>query len=432
MTITMPLRSLPIPGMFLIAILGGAIAPARARADCLCGTAADEFAAERAGLEREWLLQLPFDASTSRLERIDIGAGLLVAQTGDGNVHAVQTRTGRDGDPLPGTLLWTRPLPGPPGPWLPAAIGPDLVVVARGDHLHSLERATGQSRRDEDVHHLPSAGPAVSGNWIYLPDGAGRVLRLPVNPYRQPTIDGAASKSTDEARKTAAAAKKPAAKATRKKGSEKTADKKSTESLEPVAIAAGGPLEFQVQAFNEGVLWCTNDGTLVTIALGENGWERNEFFLERPPAGRPIIHDGSIFVATAEGDLVRLDSVDTPGGGLRLTWRVFLDALPDADLFISGDNLVVSLGEDGFAVYSTKTGERLGRTWRQGRIVAVTGGRIWIFDRVGRLSSIDLATGEPGQRFCLGGFTVPIVNHTDDRLILASPNGVIVSLKPRE
>ena len=124
--------------------------------------------------------------------------------------------------------------------------------------------------------------------------------------------------------------------------------------------------------------------------------------------------------------------LDTPGGGLRLTWRVFLDAPPDADLFISGEALVVSLGEDGIAVYSITTGELLGRTWRQGQIVAVTGGRIWLFDRVGRLSSINLATGEPDRRFCLGGFTVPIVNQTDDRLILASPNGAVISLKPRE
>ena len=428
----MQIPRLRMPGVLLIAILAGASAPACTRADCRCDTAADAFAAERAGLEQEWLLQLPFEASTSRLERIDIGDGLLVAQTGDGNVHAVQTRAGGAGDPLPGTLLWTRPLAGPPGPWLAAAIGTDLVVVARGDHLHSLDRATGQSRRDEYVHHMPSAGPAVSGDWIYLPDGAGRVLRLPANPYRHPAIDAAAGKTKNAAGKTAAAPKKPAAKTGGKKGRDKDTDKKSTESLEPISIVAGGALDFQPQAFNDGVLWCTQDGTLVAIQPGVNGWQRNEFFLERAPAGRPLIHDGAIFAATIEGDLVRLDTLDTPGGGLRLTWRVFLDAPPDADLFISGEALVVSLGEDGLAVYSTKTGELLGRTWRQGRIVAVTGGRIWLFDRVGRLSSIDLATGEPDRRFCLGGFTVPIVNQTDDRLILASPNGAVISLKPRE
>ena len=121
---------------------------------------------------------------------------------------------------------------------------------------------------------------------------------------------------------------------------------------------------------------------------------------------------------------------DRPGGGLRLTWRALLDAAPGPKLFLSGDHLVVSLGDEGLAVYSAATGELLGRTWFPGRIVSVCGGRIWLFDQVGRLSSIDLATGERRDRFCLGGFSFPVVNQSTDRLILASPNGVLVSLKP--
>ena len=65
-----------------------------------------------------------------------------------------------------------------------------------------------------------------------------------------------------------------------------------------------------------------------------------------------------------------------------------------------------------------------------GRIVAVSGSRVWIIDRVGRLSSLDAATGERRERFCLGSFSFPVVNQATDRLILASPNGVLVSLKP--
>ena len=63
---TMP--SLRILLLVLVAVVGGTFAGGHIRGDCLCGTAADAFAAERAGLEREWILQLPFDASTSRVE----------------------------------------------------------------------------------------------------------------------------------------------------------------------------------------------------------------------------------------------------------------------------------------------------------------------------------------------------------------------------
>ncbi|MFM8703322.1 MAG: PQQ-binding-like beta-propeller repeat protein, partial [Planctomycetia bacterium] len=110
--------------------------------------------------------------------------------------------------------------------------------------------------------------------------------------------------------------------------------------------------------------------------------------------------------------------------------RVLLEAKPEADLFLSNDRVVVSLGEDGLACYSATTGEHLWSTWFPGRIVAVCSTRAWVIDRVGRLTGIDAATGERRERFCLGGFTLPVVNQANDSLILASPSGAVVSLKP--
>ncbi|NBU71183.1 MAG: hypothetical protein EBS53_06995, partial [Bacteroidetes bacterium] len=92
-----PLRLLLVITVSLPWVTGG-----HGRADCLCGTAADDPAAERAGLEREWLVQIPFDASTSTLEHVVIGSGLVVVQTGDGNVIAVQAGEPRIDAPRPG------------------------------------------------------------------------------------------------------------------------------------------------------------------------------------------------------------------------------------------------------------------------------------------------------------------------------------------
>jgi hypothetical protein len=64
-------------------------------------------------------------------------------------------------------------------------------------------------------------------------------------------------------------------------------------------------------------------------------------------------------------------------------------------------------------------------------VLAVTGDRIWIIDRTGRLAGLDLATGDRRERLCLGGFSFPVVNAASDRLILASPDGLLVSLAPR-
>ena len=90
-----------------LAIAVGLLFAGLAGGGCPCDTAVDEFAAAQSGLEREWLIQLPFDASMARVEHVVVGTGIVVAQTGDGNVHAVQAADGGESGPRAGTLLWT-------------------------------------------------------------------------------------------------------------------------------------------------------------------------------------------------------------------------------------------------------------------------------------------------------------------------------------
>ncbi len=394
------------------------------RGDCLYGTAADQVAAAQAGLGIEWLVQVPFDASRSTLEHVVIDSDLVVVQAGDGNVVAVQAGAARPDAPLPGTILWKHPIDAGAGPFQPAAIGPDLVAVAHGDGVHAFDRTTGQVLWSRRFPHLADAGAAVSGGWVYTPFGEGKLMRLPTNPFRtsSPTGDQRAAATAESG-----SDGKPAAKPARKKGRPRA---QKVESLEPVVLEAGGSVSLQPQPFKGGVLWCTDDGTLVVLDPSGDGWRRNEFFLDRPAAGRPLVHDGAIFVATAEGDLARIESREDAAGSLKLAWHMFLDAAPGATLFAAGERLVVPLGDDGIAVLSTKTGDPIWRGPMCGRIMAVAAGRIWLVDPVGGLVSLDLETGEIRDRLCLGGFTFPVINQATDRLILASPSGAIVSLAP--
>ncbi|NDC53369.1 MAG: hypothetical protein EBZ74_03540 [Planctomycetia bacterium] len=390
-----------------------------ARADCPCDTPSAEFAAERAGLVREWLVQVPFDAAAASVEHVVVDRDLVVVQTGDGNVIAVRAGAPREGEPLPGTILWKHPIDGRAGPFQPAAIGDSLVAVAHGDGIHAFDRATGAELWSSRFSRLADTGPAVSAGWVYTPFGEGKLMRLPTNPFRRPTVEPAAP-----AVKGQAAAKRQPGRQGRKPGG--TGPQK-VESLDPVVLEAAGAVSLQPERFGAGVVWCTDDGTIVVLEPSGDGWRRNDFFLDERPAGRPLVHDGAIFACTAEGDLVRIDSLEEAAGNLRAAWRVFLDAVPEPTLFASGERLVVPLGDDGLAAFSTKTGAPLWRTSFRGRVVALAAGRIWLVDRVGRLVSLDLETAEPRGRHCLGGFTFPLVNQATDRLILASPSGAVVS-----
>ncbi|MFM8704479.1 MAG: PQQ-binding-like beta-propeller repeat protein [Planctomycetia bacterium] len=404
------------------------VAPATASGQtCLAGTAGDEFTADRAGLTREWIVQLPHLPGGWRLDQVVVGDGLVVAQTSDGTVHAIQSAPWGDamppaGSPRNGSLLWSQPVGSRDGVTTRAGIGPDLVAVAHERGITGLERTTGHVRWHETFGQCASAGTAVIGNWVYAPTSAGSISRFAAHPLRH-AIDVA--KPDDQA----AAQKKPVAKTAKKKPKAAWQEK---ESLEPIAIHDGGSdhVDTTPLPLGRGVLWCTSDGLLVTLQPGELEWKRLEFSLVNPPAGAPVTRDRSIFAATTTGDLARVDLPATLRE-LQLVWHAVLPGPAVSGPFLSGDTVVVSLGDLGIVAYSAETGEQLWQTCLTGNILAVGGGRIWFVDERGLLSALDLTDGSPRERLCLGPFTMQVVNNRSDRLILASASGMVVCLAPR-
>lgn len=465
----------------IAAVAAGIAWGAEARAQgCLSCTLADEWTAERMGLVREWIIQVPFDSAGYRLEHVVVADGLVVAQSGDGGVHAIQAtdtvangagepqgdkgpkekpddKKPADGDraaatapaaaeakpgaaadaaggpadspavvgaPSAGTLLWTARVGTRGGPSEPAGIGPGLVTVARDIDLYALDRRTGHTVWHDRLGRLPGAAAAPVGDWVYTPLHADGLLRLPVDPHRD---TAAAADKT--------AAKGTAKKAAKKKGRKQSEAKKPVESLLPLAIDAGGRLEQPVIPFPDGpmkgsLLWCTAEGRLVILEPTAADWQRHEFSLESPPVGAPVIRGGSIFVATANGDLARIE-LRKPDDAMRTKWHVLLPERPDAAPVLAGKALAVSMGEAGISAYSAEDGSELWHSHFPGRILAAGGSRIWVLDRTGRLSALDAADGTLRERTCLGGFSLPVLNTASDRLVLASPEGLIVSLAPR-
>jgi len=143
-----------------------------------------------------------------------------------------------------------------------------------------------------------------------------------------------------------------------------------------------------------------------------------------------VVRERSIFATTTSGDLARVDLPDNIKE-LRLVWHAVLPGPAFSGPFLSGDTLVVSLGDLGIAAYSTETGSELWHTCLTGKILTLGGGRVWLIDELGKLSAFDLADGSPRERLCLGPFTLPVVNIHPDRLLLASPSGMLVSLATR-
>lgn len=391
----------------------------------LSGTPADEFVAERMGLVREWVAQIPFDSARAELEHVVVGDGLVVAQTGDGGVHAfaaapfATTATPRPGAAALGSLLWSRTLGVAGGPTTVAGIGPRLVTVARDLDLFAVDRETGAVRWQRPLGRLPAGGASEIGDWVYAPLSGNSIRRLTFDPLQSTA-------------KEAAPAAPQKRKAGNKKGAQAPASAKPTaEGLRPRTFDSAGSVDRPVRPLGKGVAWTTTGGVLVTLQPTDAEWERFEFALNSAAVATPLTRGNAVFAATVDADLARVDFVASGKRGLRTGWHVVLDAVPDAGPFLDGDTLVVSLGESGMAAFSAETGAPLWRSPIAGHVLAVAGDRIWIIDRTARLAGLDLATGERRERLCLGGFSFPVVNTESDRLILASPDGLLAALAPR-
>ncbi len=154
-------------------------------AESLYGTAADPFEADRVGLTREWIIQLPFDSDRYRLNQIDAGRWMIVAQSGDGIVHAIRAGSGdttQPGSPPPGILLWSTPLGIPKDSLQSAGIDRDLVTINRDMTTLGIDSRTGSIFWNRRLPAPSSSGSFPVGDWVYVPLWDKTMYRLPVNP----------------------------------------------------------------------------------------------------------------------------------------------------------------------------------------------------------------------------------------------------------
>lgn len=444
---------------------------------CVRGTLADEFVAADAGLVREWILQVPFDSGASRLESVVVGEGLAVAQSGDGGLHAIRTAAGA------GTIAWSRAIPAAMGhAWQPT-VGSRLVVLTSGMAIHALARDSGAEVWERHAGEATGAAAVQSGDWVHAPLAGGRVLRLPVDPFLQDGTPAAGPETprssfavTRGARILIAGADTTLCESLR---GDLAADDYR---VEHVRSGAGGlrsathetpdlvviDLELPdaldtltalfARASKSRFVPCValrspgKDDVVATLkqfvkdsnaeAAKGGGPPRSDIvFMEKPAptvtakefaervraiaalARKTLPRHGRMHVASAAGRLLR---IDLPG--TRVAWSVTLPDRPDAAPLVAGDVVFISLGPSGIAAYATADGRELWRTGLAGTLVAATGRRVWLLDEVGRLTALDIATGSRLLSACVGGFTLPVVNTTTERLVLASPGGVVVSL----
>ncbi|HXT58388.1 MAG TPA: PQQ-binding-like beta-propeller repeat protein [Pirellulales bacterium] len=156
-------------------LLGGA-QPARAQS--VRGGIIPVQTARRQGLERAWAVQVEIDRARGRVAHIALHDGLLVVQSDQAALHALDAETRR--------TLWVGHIGSPGHPTTRPAISDQFVAATNGGDLYLFERATGRVLWKKYLESVPSAGPALGAERVYVPmvNGVVASYRLPVRSDR--------------------------------------------------------------------------------------------------------------------------------------------------------------------------------------------------------------------------------------------------------
>jgi outer membrane protein assembly factor BamB len=427
-------------GATLAVSLLATVAPAVA-GPCLCGSPADLAVAAGVGLDREWVVQVPFDSAGWRLEHVVVGKSLVVAQAGDGTVAGIVTAA-QPGAPRPGGVTWATHAGRRAGPIAPAGIGPDLVTVVTGSSLLAFDASDGRLAWERNLRTVASAGAVPSAGWVYAPLDGGGIARYPENPLADPTAAAMAAGAAAENRATAEAGPD---------APEAFVGPRAGELLDPITIDSGGEVDFPPLPYANGIAWVNNQGGVAAVLRLPGIAGRMDADLGQQVSGPPVMFAGDIILATRAGDLLRLARL--PGGWVARSgtmqvrvgedrddleevafngWYTPFNEQPEGGPLVGRGTVVLSLGPAGIVAVSARTGDLLWRTQQPGRPLAIVGDRVWVHDASGFLTARDLATGSRGERLCLGCFTLPVVNTVSERLVLASPGGLVISLAARQ
>ena len=132
-----------------------------------------ESAASQAGLTRAWFGQVALDVSRHQVAGVELASGRLFVLSDAGQLQAFDAETGQS--------LWTERLGNVSQiSYGPAAKG-DLVAMINGTTLYLLDSATGNEKGRYKFRSAPSAAPAISDDYVFVPLVNGRLEGIPRN-----------------------------------------------------------------------------------------------------------------------------------------------------------------------------------------------------------------------------------------------------------
>lgn len=325
--------------------------------------------ASRHGLHLAWYAHVEMDPARDEIMHANLSGDMLFVQTKRGMIQALNAETGE--------TIWAERVGERHLPTTALGGNKEYAAVTNGLTLYVLDLKTGQEVWHRDLGFLPSAGPVLSEERVYVCCMNGLVVSYNLDDpellakrfsttgvvYTQPTV------------------------------SSRSIVCGTSEGFVYGWIPNETKLAFQLQTGDE-----------VTARVGAFG--------------------DYLYAGSRDGFVFSLDNRT----GLE-QWQ-FSTGAPVDDGPMPTENHVYTVPElGGLFCLDRTTG--IDKWWAQGihRFVSASPTRVYAMDRVGRLAVLDVATGARLDLVPTGHLKLSISNPLNDRIYLGSPGGVLVCLR---
>jgi outer membrane protein assembly factor BamB len=383
----MPCR---VASVWVLALLAWASPSAQAQIPISRDLIPSRNSLARLGLERQWLIVVPLTES-QRLMQISRSADLFFAQTNGGMLHTYDVETGK--------LLWSASLGATTPSARPVSSNSYAIFGTSGDMLTALHRQTGQVIWRTHLGTIPSSGTICDEDRVMVGTTDGRLTTFKL---REPSPRG-----TTKIRSTPA---------------------------EEWAWQTSGAIATLPLPARHVVAFGSRDGCVYVVMINE----RTPLYRIR--TGGPI-GDGlgsygtrTLLIPSADNNLYAIDLLTS-----NVQW-IFPSGAPMDQAPLVVDEDIYCINERGYlSRLDPANGNVRWNTLTQGgKLIAVSGSRIYLRSWNNDLIIIDRATGQvladPAATMQRAGLNLhehnlSMLNRYNDRLYFGTQSGVVLCLR---
>ena len=325
------------------------------------------------GLETVWATHARVDPSRGRLASLQLMHGLLLAQSDQGTIQAIDPETGR--------TLWAVAVGNADYETMPPSANKEYVAVTNGTTLYLLDRTNGAVVWESRCGGPPCAGSGMNETRVYVPLDSGIVEAYLLN---------------------------------REKGSDRIPKRYS---------GAGGAIAAPI-VVGKRASWSVSQGYVYSNEETFEDLVQFRYKVDDDLSSPPTYMEPYLYAASRRGTVYCLDGVQG-----KEVWR-FAAGTSITHPPIAVDGALYFITEHGEMVRLDPRFVR--QIWAARgikRFVAQSKDRVYVVDTANRLQARDAATGLLIGAVSVAGFELASANLQSDRIYLASPYGVVQCLR---